>query len=60
MGGQIVNKYIALMEKSSQTEPLQQNRGLTPHREQLKNPLHVSSGIRAKIDIVPLPLLEPY
>ena len=60
MGGQIVNKYIALMKKSSQTELLLHNRGLTPHREQLKHPLHVGSGVRAKIDIVPLPLLEPY
>ena len=60
MCGKLVNKYIALMQKPSLTEPLLGYRGLTSHRGRLQSPLHVGSELRAKIDILPLSLLETY
>ena len=58
--GKLVNNYIALMEISCLTERSSENVGIMPHRGRLQHPLHVVSGLRVKIDIVPLPLLETY
>ena len=60
MHGKVVNNYIALMEVSCLTERSSHNQGIMSHRSCVQNHLHVSSGPRAKIDILPLPLLEPY